>query len=167
MSLRLILTRHAKSDWDNPLQSDHERPLNQRGRRAAPLIGRWLVDNGYLPQEAFISDAARTRETWARLSTEFPQPVPARFESALYHASPDIMLRVLQTAQCDTVMMIGHNPGIAAFAARLLRTPPKEDAFARYPTCATLVADFPAENWRDIRSPTGALCAFITPRALE
>ncbi len=167
MSLRLVLTRHAKSDWDNPLQSDHERPLNQRGRRAAPLIGRWLVENGYLPDEAFVSDAARTCETWARLSAEFPQPVSTHFEPALYHASPDTMLRVLQTAQGDTVMMIGHNPGIAAFAARLLRTPPKEDAFARYPTCATLVADFPAEHWRDIRPQTGALCAFIIPRALE
>ena len=167
MSLRLILTRHAKSDWEDPLQSDHERPLNQRGRRAAPLIGRWLVNNGYLPQEVFVSDAVRTRETWARLSAELSQPVTTHFEPTLYHASPDTMLRVLQTAHHDTVMMIGHNPGIAAFAARLLRSPLKEEAFAQYPTCATLVADFSAEHWRDVRPQTGAHCAFIVPRALE
>lgn len=167
MTLRLILTRHAKSDWDNPLDTDHQRPLNPRGKRAAPLIGRWLAQKGYLPQEALVSDATRTRETWALLSAEFPDAVPARFEQGLYLAGPDVMQRCLATAQAPTVMMIGHNPGIAAFADMLLPKPLNHPGFARYPTCATLVAEFEAESWAALRLGTGRAIDFIVPRELD
>ena len=167
MTLRLILTRHAKSDWDNPLMSDHQRPLNKRGKRAAPLIGRLLLEKGYLPQEALVSDATRTRETWALLSAELNAESQVHFEPALYHASPDIMLRTLQTAKGQSVIMIGHNPGIAAFAAMLVRERPYHPAFDRYPTCATLVAEFEADSWRNIRPGTGHAVDFIVPRELE
>ncbi|MGY6704085.1 SixA phosphatase family protein [Roseinatronobacter sp.] len=167
MTLRLILTRHAKSDWDNPLDSDHLRPLNPRGQRAAPAIGRWLVHNGYVPQQALVSDATRTRQTWEGLGGQFPAAVPAQFEAALYHAGPDVMLRVLRTAQAQTVIMIGHNPGIAAFAQMLLRVPPTHPEFGRYPTCSTLVAEFDAGDWADVRYGSGQAVAFIVPRDLD
>ena len=167
MPLRLILTRHAKSDWDNPLQSDHQRPLNSRGQHAAPMIGRWLAGKGYLPQEALVSNAARTRETWALLSAELPDAVPAQYLPALYHASPTVMLRALHTAKAPCVIMIGHNPGIAEFAARLLRTHPAHPQFSRYPTCATLVVEFHQDSWADIRNGSGAALDFTVPRDLE
>ncbi|WP_071797372.1 SixA phosphatase family protein [Natronohydrobacter thiooxidans] len=167
MTLRLILSRHAKSEWDNPLDTDHERPLNKRGKRAAPLIGRWLVGKGHIPQEALVSDASRTRETWALLSGEFPAPVPVRFEPALYLAGPDVMQRCLATAKAPCVMMIGHNPGIAAFAEMLLETPVAHPGFARYPTCATLVAEFEAESWTELRPGSGRALDFIVPRELD
>jgi phosphohistidine phosphatase len=166
MTLRLILTRHAKSDWDNPLETDHQRRLNPRGTRAAPLIGRWMADKGYLPQDALVSDATRTRETFARLSTQLPQ-MPVRFEPALYHACPDVMLRALRTAKAQTVLMIGHNPGIAALAAMLLRQRVAHPAFNQYPTCATLVAEFDAENWAAVDYDTGTALDFVVPRELE
>jgi phosphohistidine phosphatase len=168
MTLRLILTRHAKSDWDNPLLSDHQRVLNPRGQRAAPLIGRWLVAQGFVPEQALISDATRTRETWALLSAELPQPAPpATFLPALYHAGPEVMLKALHSATAKSVIMIGHNPGIAEFAALLVATSPAHVQFGRYPTCATLIAEFDAPDWRDIRRATGTARAFITPRELE
>ncbi len=167
MTLRLILTRHAKSDWDNPLDTDHQRPLNPRGKRSAPLIGCWLAEQGYLPQEALISDATRTHETWALLSAELPTPVPAQFERALYLAGPDLMLRCLASAQTKSVIMIGHNPGIATLAEMLLATPVTHPGFARYPTCATLVAEFDAENWSDLTPGTGRALDFIVPRELD
>ncbi len=167
MNLRLILTRHAKSDWDNPLNTDHQRPLNKRGQRAAPLIGRWLAEKGHIPQEALVSDATRTRETWALLGAELPETPPVHFEPALYHASPDVMLKVLRTAQAQCVIMIGHNPGIAAFADMLVRAHPNHSAFGRYPTCATLVAEFEETSWRDLRTGTGRAIDFIVPRELE
>ena len=166
MTLRLVLTRHAKSDWDNPLDTDHQRRLNARGKRAAPLIGRWLTEKGYVPQEALVSDATRTRETWSLLSAEWPQ-IPARFDPALYHACPDVMLRVLRSAKASNVMMIGHNPGIATLAALLLRKPYAHSSFSRYPTCATLVAEFDAENWSAVGYDTGVALDFIVPRELE
>ncbi|MGP9790792.1 SixA phosphatase family protein [Roseinatronobacter sp. NSM] len=167
MTLRLILTRHAKSDWDNPLDSDHARPLNARGQRAAPAIGRWLSGNGHLPGEALVSDAVRTRQTWDLVRAEFPKTVPTRFESALYHAGPDIMLQVLRSASAATVMMVGHNPGIAVFARMLLGSALAHPEFGRYPTCATLVAEFDAPDWRSLRYGTGQAVAFIVPRDLD
>lgn len=166
MTLRLILTRHAKSDWDNPLDTDHQRPLNARGRKAAPRIGQWLREQGHVPQAALVSDAIRTRETWARLSSAFGADVPVAFVPALYHASSDVMLAELHKARADTVMMIGHNPGIAGFATALVRNRPAHPEFVRYPTCATLVVDFDAADWAAIRPGTGEFRDFIVPRDL-
>ena len=67
MTRTLILTRHAKSSWDAPVASDHDRPLNKRGRKSAPAIGTWLKQNGWLPDEVISSTSARTRETWDRM----------------------------------------------------------------------------------------------------
>ena len=61
--MKLILTRHAKSAWDDPLLSDFDRTLNARGRDAARRVGAWLNANGHLPQEVILSGAARTVET--------------------------------------------------------------------------------------------------------
>lgn len=167
MTLHLILTRHGKSYWDNPLDTDHQRPLAPRGQRAAPLIGDWLVSHGHVPDEALVSDAQRTRDTWALLSARLPAPVPARFEPALYLAGPDIMLRALHSATQDSVLMLGHNPGIAEFAHLLLITPPEDAGFKRYPTCATLVAAFDVPKWSDVTYGTGRFVDFIQPRTLE
>lgn len=165
MILRLILMRHAKSDWDNPLDTDHQRPLNPRGRRAAPLMGQWLAAQGYLPDQALVSDATRTRQTWEAVAAELPAAVPATFLPALYLAGPAKMRRVLAQTNAATVLMIGHNPGIAEFAAHLLDSPPQNPDFARYPTGATLIAEFDSADWGQIG--TGRLVAFNTPRTLD
>ncbi len=167
MTLRLILTRHAKSNWDNPLDTDHQRPLAPRGMRAAPLIGQWLRARGDLPAEALVSDAARTRQTWALLEAEFPTTVPVHFDPALYLAGPEVMLRVLKTAQAPVVLMLGHNPGIAEFAGQLLRQPVMHPGFASFPTCATLVAEFDVASWAELQLGTGSACGFVVPRELE
>lgn len=167
MTLRLILTRHAKSEWNNPFDSDHQRPLNARGRRSAPLIGRWLAARGFLPQEALVSDAARTRETWTLLSAELPDAPAPKFDAILYHAPPATMRAVLRAARQPCVIMIGHNPGIAGFAASLVRAQPDHPKFGRYPTCATLIADFDIPDWSQLDWQQGTLRDFITPRELE
>lgn len=158
---QLILLRHAKSDWSHDLP-DHDRPLNSRGRRAAPAIGAWLRDHGYLPDEVLCSTAARTRETWDLLGLD----APARLEKALYLATVDEMMQVLQGARGDSVMVLGHNPGIGLLARRLLRQPPAHPRFDAYPTCATLVARFDADSWRDLPPHSGTAVDFIVPRDL-
>lgn len=166
MTLRLILTRHAKSDWDNPLDTDHQRPLSARGQHAAPLIGQWLAQNGFAPQQALVSDATRTRQTWGLISTALADGIDAQFLPALYLAGPDFLLRVLQSAQAKNVILIAHNPGIAEFAAQLVAQRPDHAQFSRYPTCATLVAEFDAPDWGKLRLGTGQPVAFIVPRDL-
>jgi len=159
---RLILMRHAKSDWGDPMLPDHDRPLNKRGRRAASALGHWLRDTGHLPDEILCSTAARAQETLARLALA---PAPALLDP-LYLAEPTEMLTILRKAHGDTVLMIGHNPGIAEFAASLVATPPAHDRFDDYPTGATLVAGFDTGNWRDLAPGTGRVQHFVIPREL-
>lgn len=167
-TLRLILTRHAKSDWGDPAAPDHARPLNARGRRAAGLMADWLVSRGDLPGEVLCSDAQRTRETWELMAPKFAtHPPEVVWKPALYHAPADVMLAVLRGAKTPVVMMIGHNPGIAEFAARLLARAPQDSDFTRYPTGATLVAGFEADSWGEVSPGSGAVIDFMTPRRLE
>lgn len=165
--LRLILTRHAKSSWDDPQITDHERQLNPRGLRAAAAIGDWLVSRGDVPQEVLCSDARRTRETWDVMAPKFGTAPKVTYKSALYHAGPDVMLAVLRHATEPVVMMIGHNPGISEFAERLVARAPVDPEFQRYPTGATLVVTFEQANWADVGYGSGAALDFVAPRMLE
>jgi phosphohistidine phosphatase len=163
---RLILTRHAKSSWDDPLTPDHDRPLNERGKAAAADLGQWLASRGHVPAEVLCSDSLRTRKTFSGLAPALPATPVLELKPALYHAGPDVMLAVLRHAKADVVMMIGHNPGIAEFAHRLVAHAPRHDGFARYPTGATLVADFDVAAWADVQFGTGSTVDFVVPREL-
>lgn len=166
MSKRLILTRHAKSSWEVPTMSDHDRPLNARGREAAADLGGWLASRGYVPDEVLCSDAARTRETWQRIAPALPGTPALVIKPALYHAAAEVMLAVLRHATGETVMMLGHNPGIAEFAARIVARPPAHPHFRRYPTAATLVASFEIDGWAEVGYGMGAVRDFIVPREI-
>lgn len=163
MIRRLILMRHAKSSWDNPLQSDHDRPLNKRGRRSADALGNWLRGCAYLPDEILCSTAARTCETCDRLRLD---DVPTRYLDRLYMAGPDRMLAALQGATGATVLMLGHNPGIGDFAQSIVAAPPQHDRFADYPTGATLVVAFEDGAWADLRWRAGTTEDFVVPHEL-
>ena len=160
---RLILTRHAKSDWSDEDLSDHDRPLNGRGRMAAAELGQWLASRDYLPDEVLCSDAARTRETWETVAAALPSaPVP-RLLPDLYEAGSDAVLALIRATRGRTVLVIGHNPGLADLAARLVAEPPHHADFARYPTAATLVVDFQVEAWEDAAPGQGSAMDFFVP----
>ncbi len=113
MQMRLILLRHAKSDWGTDAQTDHERPLNKRGRRDAPAVAKKIVEKGWLPQWVISSDSTRTCETYERMRDCFePQPT-VLFLKSLYHSGPDELSFALADVPADVspVMAIGHNPG--------------------------------------------------------
>jgi len=166
MTLRLILTRHAKSSWDNINQPDHERPLNPRGRASAMAIGAWLVTRGYVPDRVLCSTATRTRETCALVLEAFADQPEVDQIKELYHAASDQMLAMLQQATGNTVLLIGHNPGCAQLATELAQTPPAHNRFSLYPTAATTVYDFDAASWADIGIGQGVVRDFTVPRDL-
>lgn len=161
MTKRLILIRHAKSSWEHR-GPDHDRPLNKRGYKSAPAVGTWLQENGYLPEAILSSSAKRTRETNEGLGFD----VPARFERSLYLADPDAMLAELRNESADVVLMLGHNPGIAAFAEMLVAKQPDHHRFFDYPTCATTVMDFDIDDWSALTYGTGKVLGFVIPREL-
>ncbi|WP_420586085.1 SixA phosphatase family protein [Ruegeria sp.] len=163
MTRTLILTRHAKSSWDDPAIDDHDRPLNKRGRKSAPAIAGWLRENGWLPDEVLSSTSARTRETWDRMGLDANKVC---FHRSLYHADSEAMLAELSGATEPTVLMLGHNPGIAAFASRIVRRKPNHPRFYDYPTCATTVMRFDIDDWADIRWRSGQVLGFTIPREL-
>lgn len=166
MTKRLILIRHAKSAWDDPLVPDHERPLNPRGIAAAGDLGQWLASRGYVPEEVLCSDALRTQQTWAGIAAALPGAPAPVLKPALYHAGPDVMLAVLRHATAKTVCILGHNPGIAEFAHRLVKHAPLNTEFQRYPTGATLVADFGELDWAEVGYGQAEPADFIVPREL-
>ena len=155
--MRLILMRHAKSDWSATLD-DHARPLNKRGRISAAAMGDWLRAMGYLPDEVLCSSAARTQETLDRLNLP---PTATQIRDALYHAAPATMARALAEASGRTVLMVGHNPGIHALVMTLLsevKEGVSPDILMQGYRTGTLSAfTFDVETWADVAPHTGTL----------
>ena len=163
MTKRLILMRHAKSGWDDPALSDIDRPLNARGRGAATALGGWLKDSAYLPDAVLCSAATRTRETFALLNIQ----APATFMDGLYLAPAARMMSAVQGCAEDTILLIGHNPGIGDLAQDIVSNAPDHGRFYNYPTGATLVCDLPITTWADAVSRSAQVVDFIVPRDLE
>jgi phosphohistidine phosphatase len=162
MTCTLILTRHAKSAWDTNAPSDHARPLNKRGRRSAAALGRWLKDHSHVPDQVLSSSSQRTRETCELMGLN----APATFTERLYHASSDIMFSVLREAEQPCILMLSHNPGIAAFAHSMARRPPDHVRFDDYPTGATLILRFKFNSWSELTWGSGKVMDFVVPREL-
>ncbi|MGV6803365.1 MAG: SixA phosphatase family protein [Ruegeria sp.] len=163
MTRTLILTRHAKSSWNTPGMSDHDRPLNKRGRASAEVIGSWLQHKKYEPDEVMSSTSVRTRETWRRMKLSTQK---VGFFPNLYHADPHQIRQALSEATGQTVLLLGHNPGISVFAERVVQTAPDHPRFFDYPTCATTVIRFDLSDWSQISWHTGLVVAFVIPREL-
>jgi len=161
---RLILMRHAKSDWSDLSASDHARPLNTRGRRSARALGEWLRGLSIRPDHVLCSDSIRTTETLSHLA--LGDDVPLTTTRDLYLAEPDVMAVALRRMEGDCVLIIGHNPGCAVLADILLAQRPDHETFDRFPTCATLIADFEISSWRDLKIGTGTAVHFTVPRDL-
>ena len=167
MTLRLILMRHAKSDWGATDGGDHDRRLNPRGRETAPVMGRWCAANGHLPDLVLCSTARRTVETWDGMAPSF-DPLPALAHARLlYHAEPADMLSLLRKQTPPTVMLIGHNPGMGDLARLLLESPPDDPAFAKYPTAAITVMAFDMADWTDVKPGSAQLVVFATPKTVD
>lgn len=169
---RLLLLRHAKSAW--PDIADSERPLNDRGRRDAPAMGRWLRDKGYIPDVVLCSTARRTRDTWALLAGELGADPVVRYEQRIYEATALSLLHLLREAGGGyrTVMLIGHNPGVAELAvgiAEMTDGPagqPLDRARDKFPTTAVAVLDFTGE-WADLIPGEARMIDFAIPREIR
>ena len=163
MTLTLILVRHAKSDWSEAGQDDFDRPLNERGRREAPLIGRWLAERKHRPEVALVSAARRTVETWELGSEALPE-VTVDVARRLYLASPESILEAVHRRKEACVIVVGHSPGIGECAALLAKSPPDHPRFEDYPTGATTVLEFDADTWTDVVWHRGFVRGFTVPR---
>ncbi|WP_329593279.1 histidine phosphatase family protein [Streptomyces sp. NBC_01362] len=163
---RIVLLRHAKAEWSQ--DSDHERPLAERGRKDAPVAGRKLVDSGIALDLALCSTAARTRETWKLAVHEMPQRPRTVYEDRLYEASLGELIALINETPDDVhnLLVIGHNPGMHA-AADALSESSAGDALSRmtrggFPTAAFAVVEFTG-SWKGVEHGVGKLVEYWTP----
>lgn len=170
---KLLLMRHAKSDWSSPVGSDHQRPLSARGDTAAPMMGQFIVGQDVCPTKILCSDAARTRQTLNHILPSLSSRVDVDYSPALYHASANMLLNVAASLgdEHDCAMLLGHNPGIHEFACNLLSQ--KEDASSaeltsgHFPTAALAAIVMDVDLWADIALGIGKLDFYQTPKALK
>ncbi len=163
MPKTLILMRHAKSSWGNPGVADHDRPLNKRGIDSALALGEWLRNNHFLPDEALVSSARRTQDTFAGLGLDVESTVLRE----LYHSSSDQLMESLSDSTGKCILLLAHNPGIGELAfrlARMMREQPDHPRFEDYPTGATLVVEWDADSWQDVDWSQGIIKSFVVPR---
>ena len=144
MISRLILMRHAKSSWKYTELSDHERPLNKRGRKASVKIAKQLINLDWIPEKLYSSDSTRTKETWAKME-KYIKGIEVEYSRKFYHSKPKkIMKNVPDNLKYKTIMILSHNPGCADFLAHLC------SEWHRMPTAATalLTINNPNESWK-------------------
>lgn len=163
---RLILIRHQKSSWDNVHDSDHQRTLNDRGKQGCVLIGNWLLEQKFMPDQVLSSTATRCVETWQGIADTINSNAPVVYESGLFHASAELILSHLQHATGDTVLLTAHNPGIGEFADRICTTRPDHDRFFGYPSGATTLVEFDLDSWANITFGAGECRGFTIPSEL-
>ena len=160
---RLILMRHAKSSWANEGQADHERPLNERGRRDAPRITQALCDLGWAPDWVVASDATRTCQTWERMTEVLDGDTPVRTEPDLYLAGLGALQQSAAAwpSSATTLLALGHNPGWEQAVSHLCGT-------SRGMTTANaglLVGC--GESWQEALEGSWELRDFLTPKGLK
>jgi phosphohistidine phosphatase len=167
---RLLLLRHAKSSWADPEQRDFDRPLNDRGLKAAKAMGAYMKSAFAQPETVVCSPAVRTRATLDLLREGSGWPLSARFDERIYMAVTDTLLEIVHSLpeNAETALVIGHNPGLEDLALLLTGTAQEADRAAlaeKYPTGALCVLEAQGD-WSAFKRKACHLERFIWPKAL-
>ncbi len=161
---RLVLIRHAKSSWANPLQSDFDRPLNERGLHDAPMMGERLKKGGIIPDLIIASTAKRAAKTATCIAARLAYPEgKIDWREDLYHCIPSVFEEIIRDVDeaVSTLFIVAHNPGISEFAALLDAT----HTVHHMPTCATAGFELQSDRWSDLSSLPKTLFLYDTPKA--
>lgn len=164
---RLVVFRHAKSDWPEGV-ADHDRPLAARGRRDAPAVGRWLHGTGWSPDHVLCSTAVRARDSWLLAAGELTPAPEMTYEQRVYHGSVPQLVEVLREtpAAAATVVLVGHNPGLQELVLALADNA-GDDAVqqveTKFPTAAIAVLTVPG-TWVELAPGAATLTDLVVPR---
>lgn len=162
----LYVLRHAESDWVKGPQ-DHERPLNARGLESCALVGRSIEGAAIEPEVVLCSSALRARQTLDGIRSCLPDSTSVRIENEIYLGSVTELLTRLRALddQIDSVMLIGHNPGLQDLIGRVAREGELlEEVAMRFPPGGMATMTFEG-TWRDLEPAAGKLIAFVAPEA--
>ena len=162
MVRRLIVMRHCKSSWADAEQTDHQRPLNDRGRRDAPQVARALAARDWIPEFILSSDSLRTRETCELMRQAWETEIETDFVRGLYQAGVEDLRRALPCVPHETscLLLLGHNPGWEQVVFRLCQ----EQLVMKTGTAVLLQSD--CQKWTDALNSRWLLVEAIHPREL-
>ena len=161
---KLLVMRHAKSSWQEPGLSDYERPLNNRGRKAAPRMGKLLVDEDSVPHVILNSSATRARQTSELLKEAMGFSGQSDEEDSFYLAAPQAYIDRLRCLDDDLecAMVIGHNPGLEDLVIQLT------GESCVMPTAAIAVIQLDIDRWFDLTPHVDAeLSDYWRPKSLD
>ncbi len=157
----LLLIRHAKSSWEDPMLSDQERPLNKRGKKDAPAMGRLLKEKN-LPADLIVCSPAKRAFKTAKLIAEEMGYPKKRIEvrEEIYEQGLDALIELIGKLEdsLDRVFLIGHNPELTDLANRLTGA-----GIENVPTCGIVSIEFPLSHWKDCALKGGKLALFERP----
>ncbi len=156
----LLVLRHAKSSWDYPHLSDFDRPLNSRGEKTAPFMGRLVGEKELVPDRIVSSPANRARTTAETAAEAGGFGVQVELDDRIYGAGTTGLLYIVAEFddEDDSVMIVGHNPGFEMLVASLT------GEHRRMPTAALAVIDLDIESWSEIESGSGSLRRIFIPK---
>jgi phosphohistidine phosphatase len=159
----LFILRHAKSNWDNADLSDFDRPLNERGLKAAPLMGRVMKENKFQPDLILSSPARRAEQTADLVREAAGVESEIKFDKRIYEASPTRLLEVIaeQNGNVDSILLVGHNPGLEGLVRFLT------GETHQLTTANLVVVDLQSNKWNELSSSSGNLRILIRPKDLQ
>ncbi len=157
---KLHLIRHAKSDWSNSSLDDFDRPLNNRGKKSASLIGRVLRKKNIHPDLIISSPAYRARETTRKIAKKINYQNQIMYNENIYEASLKTILEIVNFIEdeYDEVFIVGHNPGLNMLAFYLI------EYNDNLPTTGVLEIEFDCESWREVKKNNAKLVSFEYPK---
>lgn len=159
---KLYLARHAKSSWDYPELSDFERPLNKRGKRDAPYMGKVLHDLNVRPDKIISSPAIRAYFTARTIASRLNYPVEKIDTSEIiYEAGAGELIEFIQSISDDinTLMLFGHNPSLTLTSNYL-----SDRSLDNIPTCAIVCIEFDVDSWSQVKTDKGKFLFFEYPK---
>ena len=162
MKKTLIMIRHANSSWTNPLESDFDRPLNERGKKEAPEIGEKLKSLNIIPDLIIASNAKRTRQTAKKIAKEVGYDIDnIKWEEKLYHCNSSVFEEIISGIgdKVKTLFIVAHNPGITEFVNQLS----PEFSTPNMPTCGVVGAHIEVKEWSDFSTAKRKVFLFEYP----
>ncbi|MDE2435303.1 MAG: histidine phosphatase family protein [Sphingomonadales bacterium] len=169
----LGLFRHAKSDWHDPRARDFDRPLNERGRKGAALMGQHIRDHGEQWNHVVASPAVRCAETIEIAAEAAGRPIAVNWDRRIYLASSATLADLLreQDNAFHSILMVGHNPGLEDLIFDLVpddgSSPLRDIVEVKFPTASFAVLELAIDSWADLTDKCARLVHLIRPRDLD
>jgi phosphohistidine phosphatase len=160
----LYVIRHAKSSWDDDRLSDFDRPLNDRGKRDAPSMGKRLKEKNVVADLVLSSPAKRALSTAKRITIALGfDSEKIKTDRRLYHADSEMIVSLLQEVKSkhNVVLLFGHNPGLTDFANAIMTDKMFID---NIPTCGVVAFSFDVGDWKDVKRKSGKMIFFDYPK---